>query len=183
MINKKNSIILIALKQEFPKKYLPDWHIIYSGVGKINAALTISKAYYEFKPEYFINYGTAGAINQNVTGLVEISKFFQRDMDVRGLGFKLGETPFENVNHIEFKNDGYSCGTGDSFLMDKPELLTDVVDMEAFSYAKFCNSQKLSFICHKYISDSANNEAASDWSKSFKTGAKMFRDLFLKNYG
>ena len=103
MINKKNSIILVALEQELPKKYLPDWHIIYSGVGKINASFAISKAYYEFKPEYFINYGTAGAINENVTGLIEVSKFFQRDMDVRGLGFELGETPFENLYHIEFK--------------------------------------------------------------------------------
>ena len=183
MINKKNSIILVALKQELPKNYLPDWHIIYSGVGKINAAITISKAYYEFNPKHFINYGTAGAISENMTGLIEISKFFQRDMDVRGLGFELGETPFEKINHIKFKKDGYSCGTGDSFLMNKPELLTDVVDMEAFSYAKFCYLKNLNFICHKYISDNANNKAANDWSKSFKIGAKMFRDLLLKNYG
>ena len=67
--------------------------------------------------------------------------------------------------------------------MNKPELLTDVVDMEAYSYAKFCYSRNLSFVCHKYISDSANNKAANDWSKSFKTGAEMFRDLLLKNYG
>ena len=34
MIDKKNTVILVALEQELPKSYLPGWKIIYTGVGK-----------------------------------------------------------------------------------------------------------------------------------------------------
>ena len=95
MINKKNTVILVALEQELPKNYLPGWTIIYTGVGKVNASFAISKSYYDYKPKYIVNYGTAGSLNKNISGLIEVTKFYQRDMDVRGLGFELGQTPFE----------------------------------------------------------------------------------------
>ena len=38
-------------------------------------------------------------------------------MDVRGLlDLKLGETPFDNINEIINSEEGYSCGSGDSFV-------------------------------------------------------------------
>ena len=44
-INHKNSLIIVALERELPQKLLPNWNIVYSGVGKVNAALTVAKAY------------------------------------------------------------------------------------------------------------------------------------------
>ena len=96
MIKKSDTVILVAIPKELPKLLLPDWNIIYTGVGKINASFAISKAYFEFKPKIFINYGTAGALNHSLSGLLEVSKFEQRDMEVSALGFKIGETPLKN---------------------------------------------------------------------------------------
>ena len=101
MIDKKNTLILVALEQELPKSYLPGWRIIYTGVGKVNASFSISRSYFDYKPKYVVNYGTAGSLNKNISGLIEVSKFYQRDMDLRGLGFKLGQTPFENDLFIQ----------------------------------------------------------------------------------
>ena len=62
MFNKSKTIILVALEDELPKKYLPTWDIIYTGVGKINAAYSLSKAIHEFAPNTVINFGTAGLV-------------------------------------------------------------------------------------------------------------------------
>ena len=94
-IKHKNSLIIVALERELPQKLLPNWNIVYSGVGKVNAALTVVNAYNTYKPSTIINYGTAGALNSNLKGLVSVNSFKQRDMDVTALGFKVGETPFE----------------------------------------------------------------------------------------
>jgi adenosylhomocysteine nucleosidase len=53
--------------------------------------------------------------------------------------------------------------------------------MEAYSYAKFCKINKLNFICFKFISDNADDDAGKDWSKAFKKGAKEFSLFFHNN--
>ena len=67
------------------------------GVGKVNATYNTLKLINIHKPKLIINYGTVGAINTDLKGIVECTKFYQRDMDVRGLDFELGETPFDKI--------------------------------------------------------------------------------------
>jgi len=180
-INQKNTLIIVALEKELPQQLLPNWNIVYSGVGKVNAALTVVNAYNIFNPSIIINYGTAGALNSNLKGLIPVNTFKQRDMDVRALGFKLGETPFEKNKIIKFNYVGYSCGTGDNFVISNQILQTDVVDMEAYSIAKFCYLNKIRFYCYKYVSDNANNEAANDWEENIQNGAMHFVKTLKKN--
>ena len=47
MIDKKNTVILVALEQELPRRYLQGWKIIYTGVGKINGSFAISRSYFK----------------------------------------------------------------------------------------------------------------------------------------
>ena len=133
-------------------------------------------AYNSFKPKVIINYGTAGSLNEHLGGLVPINSFKQRDMDVRPLGFQMGETPYDEINTITLDYEGYSCGTGDNFVTGKQKLETDIVDMESYPIAKFCLLNNLSFFCYKYISDNANKDAANDWELNIQKGA----DLFVK---
>ena len=123
MIKKSETVLLVAVKKELPKHLIPGWNVVYSGVGKINASFAISKAYNDFKPKLFINYGTAGTLNKNLSGLISVKSFEQRDMDVTALGFKLGETPFENLSIIKFGDSGYSCSTGDDFVTKTPSFI------------------------------------------------------------
>ena len=46
----------------------------------------------------------------------------------------------------------------------------------------FCKINKLNFICFKFISDNADDDAGQDWSKAFKKGAKEFSLFFQKEY-
>ena len=50
-------------------------------------------------------------------------------MDVTPLGFKIGQTPFDDIGEINFESGGYSCGIGDSFVTQTPKLKIDLVDI------------------------------------------------------
>ena len=173
-------IILVALEDELPREVLPEFQIAYTGVGKINAALIASEVIARYQPKQIINYGTAGGVLAGVSGLVEIANFYQRDMDVRPLGLEIGETPFEDTACLNFGRQGFSCGTGDSFVTEPPKLTTDIVDMEAYAIAKACYKAKVDFRCFKFISDNADDEASSSWKDNVAKGKHLFADMMLE---
>ena len=167
-----NKLFVAALKEEtVGLNYF--YHI---GVGKINATYNLTKLIHKHEPSEVINYGTAGAINKGLSGIVECTKFYQRDMDARSLlNLKLGETPFDHINEIINSEEGFSCGSGDSFVNKQIEMDLDLVDMEAYALAKVCKLEGINFKCFKYISDNADENATSDWTENCKKGAKLFK--------
>ena len=99
MDQNKNIIFIAALPAETPN--LINFH--YSGVGKINATMKVLELIRNYKPYKIVNYGTAGSISKELSGLIKCTSFVQRDMDARGLmDFKLGETPFDQISTISF---------------------------------------------------------------------------------
>ncbi len=167
-----NRIFVAALKEETPNLDF----FYYTGVGKINATYNLTKIINRYKPREIINFGTAGAIDKNLNGIIECTKFYQRDMDVTKLmNLKIGQTPFDNINEIVNSENGYSCGSGDSFVTDQIPIKVDIVDMEAYALAKVCKLEKINFRCFKFISDNADNAASSDWIENCEKGAKLFK--------
>ncbi len=148
-VMEKNILIVSALEVE-TQGQLEDWDVIYTGVGKVNATMTLVDRLTDYnyvKPDLVINYGTAGSRKIKKKTLVDCTKFVQRDMDVTGLGFLRGETPFEQdppviiqPQNIDFNPIGRNatCGTGDCFVEDKSQYYGEVVDMEAYALAKVC---------------------------------------------
>ncbi len=167
-----NRIFVAALKEETPNLDF----FYYTGVGKINATYNLTKIIDKYKPKEIINFGTAGAIDKELNGIIECTKFYQRDMDVTGLmNLKIGQTPFDNINEIISSEIGYSCGSGDSFVTGQVPIKVDVVDMEAYALAKVCKLEDINFRCFKFISDNADESASSDWIKNCEKGAKLFK--------
>jgi adenosylhomocysteine nucleosidase len=171
--------------------------VLYVGVGKVNAAYHLTQFIYEARAEgheidLVINVGTAGSATIPTHSVVECTTFLQRDMDVRPLGFQIGETPFDPiVGEIKVERKFKElpearCGTGDGFETMKADaaraagLECDVVDMEAFALAKVCALEKIEFASVKYISDGSDHEAANDWKENVKKAAKVFEDLALR---
>jgi adenosylhomocysteine nucleosidase len=171
----KDIVILVALEDELPKDSFKEFRIEYTGVGKINACFKTIEVINAYSPKLIINYGTAGTLKSKLNGLYKISDFFQRDMDASELGFKVGETPFDNISNISFGNDGLSIGTGDNFVSQHPKILTDLVDMEAYAIAKVCLLKKINFLCFKYISDNADKDASNNWEKNISSGKIAFQ--------
>ena len=182
-MNKKNILIVCALEQETQNE-LNDYNVLYTGVGKINATYELTKQLdyqnsinYDIRSNLIINYGTAAS--KTYSGLVDCTKFIQRDMDATPMGFKIGETPFDNepsmIDFSHIKNPigkNLTCYTGDSFVTDIQYM--DVVDMEAYALAKTCRNFGIDFVSYKYISDDGN---ADDWEKNCGKGVEEFKKL------
>jgi adenosylhomocysteine nucleosidase len=179
-ITPDNTLIVVALEDELPTHMVPGWNVLYTGVGKVNAAIAATEAVLEAQPTHLINYGTAGALNTQITGLNRVNHIVQRDMDVRPLGFELGHTPFDTTGHIDLGGSGVSLGTGDHFVTTPPELITDIVDMEAYALAKVARLYQIHFQCWKYISDNANDDAADHWAENVAKGARAFVEQVIR---
>ena len=163
--------LIIALPEE--SEGIEGYSIYLSGCGKVNATIATMEAI-DAGAKKIINYGTAGAVG-NISGLVEVTGYVDRDMDVRPLGFRLGQTPFEEGIRIGRK--GLVVGSGDSFAVGKPEIECDIVDMEAYAIARVCKKYDVEFRCFKYISDNADENAASDWNENIRKGNQLFQEL------
>ena len=165
---------IIALPEE--AEGLKGHSIYLSGCGKVNATIATMEAI-DAGAKKIINYGTAGAVG-DISGLVEVTGYVDRDMDVRPLGFRLGQTPFEEG--IRIGRRGLVVGSGDSFAIGKPEIECDIVDMEAYAIARVCKKYDVEFKCFKYISDNADENAASDWKENIKKGNKLFQQTLYR---
>ena len=189
-VMEKNILIVSALEVE-TQGQLEDWDVIYTGVGKVNATMTLVDRLTDYnyvKPDLVINYGTAGSRKIKKKTLVDCTKFVQRDMDVTGLGFLRGETPFEQdppviiqPQNIDFNPIGRNatCGTGDCFVEDKSQYYGEVVDMEAYALAKVCYNYGVPFISFKYITDGADEQAHEDWEANLADGIVEFKKKVL----
>jgi adenosylhomocysteine nucleosidase len=174
-------IIIAALESEIKARSLPDHiPIVYSGIGKINAAIATFQAIQRYQPQLIINFGTVGKINPTLSGLVTINKVIQRDISAEPLAPR-GIVPLSSKpNEFIVNTAGYVCGTGDSFVTQHDPWLTeqgvDVVDMELFAIAAISFEHNVKWISYKYISDAANEDSAHEWSSKVHHG----EDLFLE---
>lgn len=179
----KNPLFVFALASEEAEEFIHHGPLIV-GVGKINAAIGLTKYLQQQRPGIIINLGSAGSSRFGKGDVVCCTRFIQRDMDVRGLGFQLYETPFSEDGPVLQYGvrmpdlpEG-TCGTGDSFEMQHVTADYDVVDMEAFPLAYIARQEGIPFLCLKYITDGADESAGTDWNEEVHRAAKAFRRLF-----
>lgn len=167
-----NTVVLMALQAEAPDLVQHPW-IFFSGVGKINAAVTATEIIMQHRPQRLVNFGTAGGITVG-EGLWNCTRFVQRDMACQALGCVPGQTPFEHHVYIG-THRGLTCSTGDNFVMNpKLDISADIVDMEAYAIAKVCERHGVAFECWKYITDQANDHAHDQWQQQVSEGQSHY---------
>lgn len=191
-INKKYSFPLeqvlfsFALASEAADVF-EDFNTLITGIGKVNAAYELSKAIYHKRPSLIVNLGSAGSNYFQKGDVVCCTRFVQRDMDVRGLGYGQYETPLSGLPTVleyGLKMDGLPesiCGTGDTFEMAHAATVYDVIDMEAYVSAMIAMKEKIPFLCLKYISDGADGNAAEDWTVQVHKAAEAYGNILKLN--
>lgn len=163
--------------------------ILYTGVGKVNAASTLARRLAELRcvgqpASLVLNLGTAGSRTITAHSLVACRHFRQRDMDVSGLGFAPGVTPFDDAPAVLEFPEVFSrlphaiCSSGDSFATHLHAVDADVVDMEAFALARVCHAEGVRFACAKYITDGADSDAAAHWEAALAAASRSFAALY-----
>jgi adenosylhomocysteine nucleosidase len=182
-------LVVTSLEQELSEyaKQVFDQHrvdVVYTGVGKVNAALSTYTAINWYNPDYIFNYGTAEAIKINsdingVNGVVEVSKVFQRDMLPSNSPHR-GLAPFSKSMDLFIKNerDGHTCGTGDTYLDQDDEWVTQnasLVDMEAWAVAKAASVHGTPWRIYKNVTDSIHDITP----ENAENGSSQFVDIVL----
>jgi adenosylhomocysteine nucleosidase len=175
-------LVLTAIPDELDKARAPSGvEVIYTGVGKVNAASATTLALLALQPRLVINYGTAGAIVPAHRGLVEVRDVVQRDMSAEPLAPR-GRTPFApELDRLSSRYGDVVCGTGDSFVTATDPWLAangvDIVDMELFAIAHVCERHAVPWRAFKFISDTADDNAADHWSENVAGGEALFWDV------
>jgi adenosylhomocysteine nucleosidase len=190
MLELPSALVVVALREEsagvFEAASIP---VLYCGVGKVNAASALARALTRYALQgrampLVMNFGSAGSRRYPTGTLVECHEFVQRDMDVSGLGFALGVTPYDEApSCLRFEPvfthlPSAVCGSGDSFATSVTGMECAVVDMEAYALAKVCWFEKAPFACVKYVSDGADHAAAEDWQRNLHKAADEFLRLY-----
>lgn len=188
-------LVVSALASELPNA-LPE-NLLFTGVGKVNATHILTR-YLVNNPQIktVINYGTCGGIyGVNKGEIVKATTFVQGDMYCGNLTEGKGITFGDDIaiaGTINFGTDGVICRTQDQFVdnietLDKLQYLLEgnrfnIVDMEAYALAKTCAYLNVDFICYKYVSDDANEDASGDWEENVSKGEDLFYNILEKEY-
>jgi len=185
-----NWLVVMALPQEAQDVFeRAGIRVLYTGVGKVNAAMTLMRELAAIRHTGralpgIVNFGSAGSRRFATGTMVACTAFHQRDMDVSGIGFAPGTTPFEDIPPVigfstPFRDLAIAgCGTGDSFETGERAMACDVVDMEAYALAKVCHVEGTAFACAKFVSDGADHAAGSDWQSNLHRAAERFLTLY-----
>jgi adenosylhomocysteine nucleosidase len=181
-------LIVMALEAEAQGRFTSE-PVCFTGVGKVNAAYRLTRRLVEERAlgrtPLVLNFGTAGSRALGRGSVVACRRFIQRDMDVRELGFSLGETPFEEHLPRELEFDAVFddlphavCASADRFETLDHASEWEVIDMEAFALAKVCRMEGVQFACAKFITDGADSNASSDWQTNLPHAAEAFWKLY-----
>lgn len=161
---------------------------LFVGLGKVQSAYHLTRTLaLDRSIDIVVNLGTAGSPLFKKGTVVNCSKFVQRDMDVRGLGYPLYHTPFsdeETILEYGITMSGVpqaTLGSGDQFATSIDEESFHVVDMEAYALAHVCKNEGIPFLCLKYISDGADDNAANDWTTEVTRSAIALKNILFNN--
>ena len=174
--------VMVALDAELPDVLPAPYVKVVMGVGKIKASIATMKAIQQYQPDRVINYGTAGSLNPVFSsGMYQVASVGQRDMDVRALGNRLGETPFSKEHWITLSDveSRPTLTSGDNFVSSTPDLVSDLVDMEAYAIAMVCRDQKIPLDVYKFVSDNADEKAHISWEENVAAGSAQFVELLV----
>jgi adenosylhomocysteine nucleosidase len=182
-------LVVMALEQEAQGRFhAAGVEVLFTGIGKVNAAHRLTRKLLELQQRgqvpLVVNFGTAGSRVHKAGAIVACRRFVQRDMDVTGLGFALGQTPFEDSPRELLFDPVFSslpeavCATADRFETLEHASEFEVVDMEAYALAKVCRLESTPFACAKFISDGADDQAHLDWEQSLPIAADAFLRLY-----
>ena len=179
-------VVIVASEYELPiSKWKFNIPLLYSGIGKINAAYATLKAISEFAPDLIINLGSVGSLVIPIGTTLEIANVVERDFNTEPLEVR-GTVPFDRCpSTLNSGVQGYKCGTGDNFVIERdPWLISNgihVVDMELFSIAKICFKLNVNWRSGKFVSDQIGSNSSSDWQNQINVCGQNLINWFEDN--
>ncbi|ROO90413.1 adenosylhomocysteine nucleosidase [Actinocorallia herbida] len=142
--------------------------VLLTGIGKVNAAVSVAAVLARHTPAEIINLGTAGALRPGIHGTHEVARVIQHDLDGRGISALTGRPTGEP---FELRAEGLVLATGDVFVSAEDvrvKLAADahLVDMEGYAVAAAAAAAGVPVRLVKHVSDGADDDSAKTWKES-----------------
>lgn len=136
---------------------------LITGVGPVEAAVSVTAALASERPDLVISLGSAGSATLEHTGVYQASSVSYRDMDASALGFAKGETPFLDLppelalSPLVPGLPAARLSTGADVVSgeDYAGIDADMVDMESYAILRACQKFEVPLIVLRGISDGA----------------------------
>ncbi len=167
-------LIVVALRSE--ATYLGGHEVVLTGIGKVSAAVAVSRAIAQRRPSFVLNVGTAGALRDGLDGAHRIGRVLEHDVDHGFLQHLTGESSIGEIVLDEYAP--VTLATGDAFVSDPTVRLTlaeraHLVDMEGFAIARACMAEGVECRMVKVVSDTASEGAARSWKDEADRTARL----------
>ena len=182
--------------------------LVKCGVGKVNSSRTTQILIDNYKIEYIINVGSAGAGNNELKiGDIVIGRtLVQHDFDITAFGHKKGyisnigekieSAPnlidkFEKaINYLNDKDYKIKIGviaSGDIFCTEKAmkekinfKFNADAIEMEGAAIAQVCYLDKIPFIIVRSISDNPDGNNNITFEKYLELASKRCAEILKR---
>lgn len=204
-IKNTNSLVL-SNDQKFYVNSNENIVFVFSGVGKVNAANSISNLFKTFPNiNNVINIGMAGSSNENIKlGTVAIvEEHYYLDVDATLFGYKYGQVPRECEKYLSSKENNLilkdilekkfpnlcfaNIATSDSFVNNYnffkfPKEITHSVslfDMEATAIASICYKNNITLSTIKLVSDNIfiNTHSKTEFNNSLINYSELIKNI------
>ncbi len=177
-------------------------YLLNSGIGKVNAAISLSMFLNKYSVDNIISIGTSGSLNNDIEigEIVNGTKLAYHDVDVTHFGHPVGKLPHNdlyfktsNSNFFkevldEYKNkvkihDGLIV-TGDQFSDAKKKDFIKknfdnplAIEMESTAMVHTANAYGVDINVLRVVSDKAGEEAPEEFSKFLNKVCLKYEDL------
>jgi adenosylhomocysteine nucleosidase len=156
---------LVVVATEAEAEHVPaGLRLVITGIGKTAAAVATTRAVLQERPSLVVNVGSAGALRDGLTGLLEIGEVVNSDMNgdaIRALGY-------DPQDRIDLGPAKTVLASGDVFVTD-PEVrarlasYAHLVDMEGYAVAYAARHLGVPVTMVKHVSDNAD-DSALEWA-------------------
>lgn len=159
---------------------------LVTGPGKLKAAYTLTRRLDAGGVDEVIVVGTAGSVDASVTGVHDIAAAIQHDVtDIEGVVGQHVSLPAR----VETGRGTATIATGDSFVDDADAVASiralgaTLVDMETYVYIWVAQQFGVPITVLKAVSDSAQDDAITDWREAVAACSMQLRDEVRSRYG
>jgi len=172
-IDPQRPLLVCALPGEAAHLHAGDLPVLITGLGKVQAAVSVTRALSTARPSLIVNLGTAGALRDGLAGTHVIHTVIEHDLDSEAIlkltGYAVG-LPIDISGHAAaYSAEHVVLATGDRFIDNnaaRSQLAehAHLVDMEGYAVAAAATAMNVPVVCVKEVSDSAEEQAAATWS-------------------
>ena len=174
--------------------------LVESGVGKVNASRSTQVLIDNYSPNYILNVGVAGGIDNklNVCDIVVSDKLVQYDFDITAFGHEKGfisnvgqyvesdeqlivkiEKIIKRINDKDFNIKVGTIASGDIFCTEskmkekiRNKFNADCIEMEGSAIAQVCKLDKIPFLVVRSISDKPNGQNEITFDKFLEKASR-----------